>query len=156
MSVVDKGWTPASRTQSALFLPTFLILWFFRMFWWLCRISPRLRKKVLGTVGLTAVGMFGEGAGWGIPPATPQTLYVTVGGIGTKREAADAAIATREYLSLTVSFDHEMIDGAPATRFTRRLKELIESGYGLDDSTWEAGLDVAHSLARESERKSLA
>jgi hypothetical protein len=25
------------------------------------------------------------------------------------------------------------VDGAPATRFTRRLVELIESGYGLDE-----------------------
>jgi hypothetical protein len=37
----------------------------------------------------------------------------------------------RDYLSLTVSFDHRMIDGAPAGRFTERLKELIESGCGL-------------------------
>jgi hypothetical protein len=39
------------------------------------------------------------------------------------------------HLSLTISFNHEMIDGAPAARFTQRLKELIESGYGLFDST---------------------
>jgi hypothetical protein len=26
-----------------------------------------------------------------------------------------------------------VVDGAPAARFTRRFKELIESGYGLDD-----------------------
>ena len=38
---------------------------------------------------------------------------------------------TREYLNLTVSFDHNMIDAAPAARFTQRLTELIESGYGL-------------------------
>ncbi len=35
---------------------------------------------------------------------------------------------------LTVLFDHNVIDGAPATRFTRRLVELIESGYGLDET----------------------
>lgn len=40
----------------------------------------------------------------------------------------------RDYLSLTVSFDHNMIDGAPAARFTQRLKQLIESGYGLQDA----------------------
>ena len=28
-------------------------------------------------------------------------------------------------MSLTVSFDHNMIDGAPAGRFTERFKELI-------------------------------
>jgi pyruvate/2-oxoglutarate dehydrogenase complex dihydrolipoamide acyltransferase (E2) component len=30
-----------------------------------------------------------------------------------------------------VTFDHDIVDGGPATRFTRRLVELIESGYGL-------------------------
>ena len=34
--------------------------------------------------------------------------------------------------NLTVMFNHDVIDGAPAARFTRRLVELIESGYGLD------------------------
>jgi 2-oxoacid dehydrogenases acyltransferase (catalytic domain) len=44
----------------------------------------------------------------------------------------------RDYLSMTISFDHDIIDGAPAARFTQRLKELIESGYGLPDSTVES------------------
>jgi pyruvate/2-oxoglutarate dehydrogenase complex dihydrolipoamide acyltransferase (E2) component len=38
---------------------------------------------------------------------------------------------------VTISFDHDIIDGAPAARFTERLKEMIESSYGLDDSTVE-------------------
>jgi hypothetical protein len=58
-----------------------------------------------------------------------------VGGIGEKPGVVDGQIALREYLSLTISFDHDIIDGAPAARFTERLKELIESGYGLDDPT---------------------
>jgi pyruvate/2-oxoglutarate dehydrogenase complex dihydrolipoamide acyltransferase (E2) component len=36
-------------------------------------------------------------------------------------------------LNLTIIFDHDVIDGAPAARFARRLVELIESGYGLED-----------------------
>ncbi len=34
---------------------------------------------------------------------------------------------------MTISMDHDIIDGAPATLFALRLKELIESGYGLID-----------------------
>lgn len=34
---------------------------------------------------------------------------------------------------LTIIFDHDVIDGAPAARFTRRLIELVESGYGLQE-----------------------
>ena len=43
----------------------------------------------------------------------------------------DGQPKARELLSMTISFDHDIIDGAPAVRFTQRLKELIESGYGL-------------------------
>jgi pyruvate/2-oxoglutarate dehydrogenase complex dihydrolipoamide acyltransferase (E2) component len=45
----------------------------------------------------------------------------------------EGQIVPREILNLTVTFDHEVIDGAPAVRFTRRLVELIECGYGLDE-----------------------
>jgi pyruvate/2-oxoglutarate dehydrogenase complex dihydrolipoamide acyltransferase (E2) component len=31
-----------------------------------------------------------------------------------------------------VIFDHDIVDGAPAARFTKRLVELIESGFELD------------------------
>ena len=34
-------------------------------------------------------------------------------------------------MSVTISFDHDVIDGAPAARFIHQLKKLIESGYGL-------------------------
>jgi hypothetical protein len=36
-------------------------------------------------------------------------------------------------LTLTVVFDHDVIDGAPAARFAHRLVELIESRCGLYD-----------------------
>ena len=62
---------------------------------------------------------------------------MTVGGIGEKPGVVDGQIAIRDYLSLTISFDHDIIDGAPAARFTKRLKDLIESGYGLEDPTVE-------------------
>jgi len=32
---------------------------------------------------------------------------------------------------MTLSMDHTSICGGPAARFAQRLKELIESGYGL-------------------------
>jgi pyruvate/2-oxoglutarate dehydrogenase complex dihydrolipoamide acyltransferase (E2) component len=100
------------------FLPDFLFRLFFSVFYWIGRRYPQVWKKFVGTVGITAVGMFGKGAGWGIPPAMP-TLMITVGGIGEKSVLVDGHIALRDYLSLTISFDHDMIDGAPAARFTQ-------------------------------------
>ncbi len=122
---VAKARVGSQALQWLLFLPTFL----FRFLYWMR--GPHVLKKYGGTVGTAAVGMFEDGAGWVIPIGHPQTLMMTVGGIGVKPGVVDGSIAIREYLSLTISLDHEMVDGAPAARFTRRLKELIERGYGL-------------------------
>jgi pyruvate/2-oxoglutarate dehydrogenase complex dihydrolipoamide acyltransferase (E2) component len=46
------------------------------------------------------------------------------------RWGIDDRIETRVYLSMTVSIDHDIIDGAPAARFAQRFTELIESGCG--------------------------
>jgi hypothetical protein len=126
VATIDVGGAEASQRLPAwLFRPYFSLA--VRIGKWL----PREWKKRWGTVTLSAVGMVGKGAGWGIPPSSPSICWITVGGIGPRREDVDGQIVTRDYLSLTVSFDHRMIDGAPAARFTERLKELIESGYGL-------------------------
>jgi pyruvate/2-oxoglutarate dehydrogenase complex dihydrolipoamide acyltransferase (E2) component len=131
-------------------LVVFRVIW--PIFWWMVGRSPQVLKKYRGTVGLTAVGMFGQGAGWGIPSPSP-TLMITVGGIGEKPGVVDGQLAIRDYLSLTISCDHEMIDGAPAARFTQRLKDLIESGYGLDNSTVESERAVAAGTAKRRERE---
>jgi pyruvate/2-oxoglutarate dehydrogenase complex dihydrolipoamide acyltransferase (E2) component len=106
--------------------------------YWLRSKNPRWEKQFGGTVLLTAVGMFGEGGGWGIPLG-PYTLNVTLGGIAEKPGVVDGRIEIREYLSLTVSFDHDIVDGAPAARFTERFKDLIEQGYGLVEQDVGAG-----------------
>lgn len=112
------------------FVPAVL---FTRLLYRTLRTFPRLHKRVVGTVGVTAVGMFGKGRGWGIPVAA-SSLAVTLGGIVSRPAIIDGHLAARDYLCMTLSFDHRIIDGGPAARFAARLKELIENGYGLDDS----------------------
>jgi len=121
----DFGWLP---------LVVFRVLW--PMFWWMKGRSPSVQKKYGGTVGVSAVGMFGKGSGWGIP-INDHSLDLTLGGIAEKPGVVNGHIAIREYLCITLSFNHDLIDGAPAARFTQRLKELIESGYGLCESEAE-------------------
>jgi pyruvate/2-oxoglutarate dehydrogenase complex dihydrolipoamide acyltransferase (E2) component len=87
--------------------------------------NPMWFKRFGGTVGLSSVGMFGAGGGWGIPIA-PPTLMITVGGITTKPRYIDGNVQAREMLDLTISVDHAIVDGATAARFTRRLAELLE------------------------------
>jgi pyruvate/2-oxoglutarate dehydrogenase complex dihydrolipoamide acyltransferase (E2) component len=115
----------------------FGIRWFARLprfardlFYWAIFKNPRWLKQSFGTVGVTSVGMFGNGSGWAIPFGV-HTLEIALGGIAKKPGIVDGRIEIRDYLCMTVSFDHDIIDGAPATRFIQRLKELIESGFGL-------------------------
>jgi len=81
-------------------------------------------------VMVTAVGMFGKGGGWAI--TMPNfTLNIAVGGISMKPGVYKGKIAIREYLDLTVSIDHDVVDGAPATRFVQSFRILLEAAYGL-------------------------
>ena len=114
------------------FLPAFAwVIFFFFIF-----NSSCLFKKSFGTVGITSVGMFGKGAGWAIPFGL-HTLDVALGGMAQKPGVIDGRIEICEYLCITLCFDHDIVDGAPAARFTQRLKELIESGYGLKEASFD-------------------
>ena len=55
-----------------------------------------------------------------------------VGGIAQKPGVVDGCIVPREYLDVTLSFDHNIVDGAPAARFAQKFSELIEDGFGFD------------------------
>jgi pyruvate/2-oxoglutarate dehydrogenase complex dihydrolipoamide acyltransferase (E2) component len=130
---VEKSW---EGYRDFRFIPLVVLRLIWPIFWWMLGRYPRVQKKYGGTVCLSAVGMFGRGAGWGIA-ITEHPLDLTLGGIAEKPGVVDGQITIREYLSITLSFDHDLIDGAPAARFTQRLKELIESGYGLYENEGE-------------------
>jgi len=124
-----------SSSRESKFIERFVLLPGFirRTFLWALFKNPQQIKAYYGTVLVTSVGMFGDGSGWGIP-APNHTLQITLGGIAQKPGIVEDRIEAREYLSVTISFDHNIVDGAPAARFAQRLKELIESGYGLRDA----------------------
>jgi pyruvate/2-oxoglutarate dehydrogenase complex dihydrolipoamide acyltransferase (E2) component len=95
------------------------------------RRNGLFRKKHLGTVGVTAIGMKGNFPGWAIPLGGVTSSIIVVGGIRKKPGVVNDEIKIREYLSLTITVDHDIIDGGPLTRFVERLNELIENAYGL-------------------------
>ncbi len=103
-----------------------------RFFYWYIYKNPQLLHERFGTVAVTAVGMFGRGGGWGIPFGN-HTLSVTIGGIAEKPGVVGGEIKVREYISVTLTLDHDIIDGTPAARFARQFRELVESAYGLRD-----------------------
>jgi len=111
------------------FTPGFLRRLFFRAL----RRNPHWLKRTAGTTLVTAVGMFGGGAGWAVGIVPLHTLCLTVGGITRKPGLVDGRIEPREYLALTASIDHDVVDGAPAARFARHLRELVEGAEVLQD-----------------------
>ncbi len=104
------------------------------LFFWAVKKNPHWFKRLQGTVVVTSVGMFGKGGGWGIGFLPTHTLGLTVGGMARKPGLHGDQIAVREYLNLTISFDHDIVDGAPAARFARQLVELIEMATVLQEA----------------------
>lgn len=121
---------PAWLVRLAPRLPRFARLVYLRGM----KLSPHWVKNVQGTVIVTSVGMFGRRAGWGITFLPTHTLGLTVGGIGERPAVLEGAVVVRQLLDLTLSFDHDIVDGAPAARFARTLVEIIESGSALEST----------------------
>jgi pyruvate/2-oxoglutarate dehydrogenase complex dihydrolipoamide acyltransferase (E2) component len=92
--------------------------------------DPIKVKQLMGTIIVTSVGMFGNLYGWPIP-TTNHPLAFGVGSIIKKPGINQDKIEIREFLTVTVLFNHDVVDGAPATRFISRLGELIKSAFGL-------------------------
>jgi pyruvate/2-oxoglutarate dehydrogenase complex dihydrolipoamide acyltransferase (E2) component len=86
---------------------------------------PAAAARFGPAVGVTSLGMFG--AGWGIP-VSPLTVMVTIGGTTRRPVVGSSGFEEREYLPLTLSFDHSVIDGGPAARFTTAFRSLVERG----------------------------
>jgi pyruvate/2-oxoglutarate dehydrogenase complex dihydrolipoamide acyltransferase (E2) component len=127
-------------------LPRWIRLAIFR---WMMR-DPQRRKRMMGTVSLSSVGMFGAGrGGYAIGYLPCHTMGVFVGGIARKpgvisgnndNDNDDDHIEIRDYLCLSLQFDHDVVDGAPAARFTKQFVDLLESAAVLldDDSSTES------------------
>jgi pyruvate/2-oxoglutarate dehydrogenase complex dihydrolipoamide acyltransferase (E2) component len=129
--VPSNGGTP-HWLRTALLVPWPLSEWLIALVRLLVNRDPTIFTSKAGTVGISSVGMFGKGrSGWGLAPVM-HSLDLIVGSIAWKPAIMDGQIEPRQILNLTVVFDHDVIDGAPATRFVHRLVELIESGVGLD------------------------
>jgi pyruvate/2-oxoglutarate dehydrogenase complex dihydrolipoamide acyltransferase (E2) component len=101
---------------------------------------PSIAARFAPPVGVSSLGMFGACGGWGIP-LSPMTVMVTVGGLVRRPALVDGAVVEREMLPLTLSFDHSVVDGAPAARFAATLQRMFETAEVLRTQTVPAGGD---------------
>ncbi len=103
------------------------------LFWNRMLRDPFRMKQRLGTVSVTSVGMFakiGGGSSWGILTDV-HPLTVALGATSRKPALVGDRVEPREVLGVTFLFNHDVVDGAPVALFLERLKELVESAYGL-------------------------
>lgn len=93
---------------------------------------PDQQKALMGTVGVSSVGMFGRGGGLGLPFLV-HSLDVLVGGLQAQPHLdRDGRLSTRQMLSLAVVADHDVVDGAPLARFLADFRDDLNAGRALD------------------------
>jgi pyruvate dehydrogenase E2 component (dihydrolipoamide acetyltransferase) len=80
-----------------------------------------------GTFTISNLGMYGVDAFQAIVNP-PQAAILAVGRIVERPVAVDGAVAARPVLTLTLSFDHRVVDGARGAEFLDTLASLIETG----------------------------
>lgn len=95
--------------------------------------KPLMLKKRFGTTYVTSVSGFSTASGFIIPFIAGQTrpLSFTIGNIVRKPGVVNSEIKIREYLSMTISINHDLVDGAPAARFIECLRQQIEGGINI-------------------------
>jgi pyruvate/2-oxoglutarate dehydrogenase complex dihydrolipoamide acyltransferase (E2) component len=89
--------------------------------------NPFRTKEMMGTVIVTTIGTVGRLSGW-IIPKSMHNLCFALGSIVKKPWVVENEIEIRDILHMTVLFDHDVVDGAPATRFIMRLVDRIQKG----------------------------
>jgi pyruvate dehydrogenase E2 component (dihydrolipoamide acetyltransferase) len=81
-----------------------------------------------GTFTITSLGAFGVDA---FTPVInlPEAAILGVGRIAPKVVPRDGQAVIRTMCTLSLVFDHRLVDGAPAARFLSYIRELMEEPY---------------------------
>jgi pyruvate dehydrogenase E2 component (dihydrolipoamide acetyltransferase) len=99
------------------------------------RLTKRARARQLGpddmqggTFTVTNLGMYGIDAFTPIINL-PQCAILGVGRILLKPAVHDGEVAVREMVTLSLTFDHRVVDGGPAARFLDMIRQHVEQPY---------------------------
>lgn len=80
-----------------------------------------------GTITLSNAGAFYPG--WAVTTPIlnyPEAMIVQPGGIFDRPVVRDNQLVIRPVMSLSLTYDHRVLDGVPVARFYGRFKELLE------------------------------
>ncbi|MBI4532627.1 MAG: 2-oxo acid dehydrogenase subunit E2 [Candidatus Melainabacteria bacterium] len=95
-----------------------------RLIIYLGMLLPPIRLRYMGaTFGVSSLGKFGIRAL--IPPCVCTSTF-GVGAVEQRAVVKDGKVDVRPMMTLTLNFDHRLIDGAPAARFLDEVRNLLE------------------------------
>jgi len=100
-----------------------------KIIWWVMRWDPQLFKQLVGTVGVTSMGMHASGPSI-VLPITPMTLTLSIGTVYKKLVLENGQPVERDFIQMNLGADHDIIDGAPLMRFSERFKQILRDGWG--------------------------
>jgi pyruvate/2-oxoglutarate dehydrogenase complex dihydrolipoamide acyltransferase (E2) component len=83
--------------------------------------------------------MFAAGGGFAIAPSTLASLVVIVGGLSKRPRAVGDRVEVRMSWTSPSTIDHNVVDGAPATRFAADLRQLMHTAAVLLLSSSSSG-----------------
>ena len=85
-----------------------------------------------GTFTITNLGMYGVEAFTPIINP-PEAAILGVGKIIQKPVVEENQVKIKPMMTLSLSFDHRIVDGAPAAQFLAKIKEILENPSILKD-----------------------
>ncbi len=92
--------------------------------------NHRMVARSSGTVFATSVSMFSSMPGFILPYiGGPKAAAFAIGIVVRKPVAVRGSVEVREIVNVTASFNHDLVDGAPAARFVNSLRSLVEKDY---------------------------
>jgi 2-oxoisovalerate dehydrogenase E2 component (dihydrolipoyl transacylase) len=83
-----------------------------------------------GTITLTNVGVFGVDAG--VPLLNPgEAAILALGAVRRRPWELDGAVALRDVVTLSLAFDHRLVDGAAASGYLTAVGEILADPTNL-------------------------
>lgn len=118
-------------TRLGLIMPQWLRVFVLRTF---ILANPQRMQAIMGTVMVTSLGTLGRQSAW-ILPTSIHPLSVGIGTLTKKPTLVQGQIIPRQILHLTITLDHDVIDGMPARRFVDDLVTRLTRGDLLVSKT---------------------
>lgn len=98
---------------------------------WQIHRNPFKLKKYYGTAAVSSLNLFTENSTWHGLPLVACPVCLLPAGRYKKVVMEQGVPVEKDYCAFTLTLNHDIMDGAPATRFANDFAQKIQSGYGL-------------------------